>query len=237
MIVIVTRGTAGIGLELVLEFYKRGHSIATFGSSLAGVENLKKQFKGEHSQILIKQVNGESMDELEHFIDDVICKFQRIDVLINNAAIVGPFLPAGRVSVKELERVIRINLLAPMILITKVLPWITNNGVILNITSKSAQGTQGGSSYSASKGGLNSFTWSVARDYPNLKVFVYNPGHVNTRMQQEIREKADPKNFPLSIYFKELNKKGKLIPPQHVALQIVHFVYESYPKKMVKSCL
>jgi NAD(P)-dependent dehydrogenase (short-subunit alcohol dehydrogenase family) len=86
-------------------------------------------------------------------------------------------------------------------------------GVIVNISSGSAVGLSGLSLYGATKGGINSFTSAIAKEHPDLiSVCAFNPGHVDTRLQADIRQ-TDPSKFPSSKTWTELHSRGELINP------------------------
>lgn len=107
------------------------------------------------------------------------------DILVNNAGIVSP-ASYRNLSVEDWQDVIDVNLTAPFKLIKAVVPHMEEKGWgrVVNISSISAHtgGVSGGAHYSASKGGLESLTKTIARDVAASGVTVNNiaPGQIDT---------------------------------------------------------
>jgi NAD(P)-dependent dehydrogenase (short-subunit alcohol dehydrogenase family) len=111
----------------------------------------------------------------------------RIDLLVNNASILGPS-PQPQLDaypLTELEAVLRVNVLAPLALIQLALPRM-RNGVIVNVTSDAAvQPYAGWGGYGSSKAALEQLTAILAAERPELRVYAVDPGDMRTRMHQE----------------------------------------------------
>jgi len=86
----------------------------------------------------------------------------------------------------ELERVYRVNVLAPLALTQLALPRLTKGGRILNITSDAAvEPYEGWGGYGSSKAALEQLSAILAIEHPELRVFTVDPGDMRTRMHQE----------------------------------------------------
>lgn len=226
-VVLISGGTSGIGYELVRQYLKKGYKVALFGGTDRKVEALKAEFQSS-DRVFVAKVQAEDPIQLRTFVDNAEAKLGKISVLINNAAITGPLLPVNEVSAEEMQRTLSINLLSPIMLTSIVVQKMKadgTRGVILNVTSGTAKGVQGAALYSASKGGLNSFTAASAKDYAHLgiKVFAFNPGHVDTPMQENVRN-GNPEKFPAAQVFAKLKAEGKLVNPEDSATQIIHVI-------------
>ena len=112
--------------------------------------------------IPIKIDIGESKN-LQKLVDTVISEFKRIDILVNNAGIC-PRTPFERITEKEWNKVLEINLKSVFFLSQKVFPHMKKRkyGKIINIASSAGKtgGLQVGAHYSASKAGVISLTKS-----------------------------------------------------------------------------
>jgi NAD(P)-dependent dehydrogenase (short-subunit alcohol dehydrogenase family) len=112
----------------------------------------------------------------------------RIDLLVNNASTLGPS-PQPRLALyppAELQRVFRINVLAPMALIQLALPYIPEGGTIVNVTSDAAaEAYEGWGGYGAAKAALEQISAVLGAENPDLRVYAVDPGDMNTEMHQE----------------------------------------------------
>jgi NAD(P)-dependent dehydrogenase (short-subunit alcohol dehydrogenase family) len=112
----------------------------------------------------------------------------RIDLLVNNASTLGPS-PQPRLALyppSELQRVFRINVLAPVALIQLALPHIPAGGTIVNITSDAAvEAYEGWGGYGSAKAALERITAVLGAENPDLRVYAIDPGDMNTQMHQE----------------------------------------------------
>ena len=113
---------------------------------------------------------------------------ERIDVLVNNASVLGPSpqpelreYPLG-----ELRRVYEVNVLAPLALVQLALPRLAHGARILNITSDAAvEPYEGWGGYGSSKAALDQVTAILAAEHTDLRVYAVDPGDMRTRLHQE----------------------------------------------------
>ncbi len=112
----------------------------------------------------------------------------RVDLLVNNASLLGPSpQPAlGAFPLEELERVYRANVFAPLALTQLVLPRLPDGAAILNVTSDAAvEPYAGWGGYGSSKAALEQLTAILAAEHPALRIYAVDPGDMRTRMHQE----------------------------------------------------
>jgi NAD(P)-dependent dehydrogenase (short-subunit alcohol dehydrogenase family) len=112
---------------------------------------------------------------------------RRLDLLVNNASLLGPS-PQPRLAeypLAELEDVYRVNVLAPLALIQMALPLLGDGGRIVNVTSDAAVETyEGWGGYGSSKAALERLSAVLAAEQPRLRVYAVDPGDMRTRMHQ-----------------------------------------------------
>ncbi|HEX2235095.1 MAG TPA: SDR family NAD(P)-dependent oxidoreductase [Actinomycetota bacterium] len=112
-----------------------------------------------------------------------------LDLLVNNASTLGPSPrpTLDRYPLNELERVYRVNVLAPLALTQELLSELTAaGGAIVNVTSDAAvEPYQGWGGYGSSKAALEQLTRVLAEEQPGLRVYIFDPGDMRTAMQQE----------------------------------------------------
>lgn len=111
-----------------------------------------------------------------------------LDLLINNASELGPSPQPGLdgYPLDVLREVYEVNVMAPLALIQAAAPLLRNRGgVVVNITSDAAdQPFEGWGGYGSSKAALNQITRILAVEEPEMSVYLFDPGDMNTRMHQ-----------------------------------------------------
>jgi NAD(P)-dependent dehydrogenase (short-subunit alcohol dehydrogenase family) len=127
--------------------------------------------------------------------DAAMQQFHRIDVLVNNAA-VGPSLPVLATGDAEIDRIVAVNLLAPIRMSRAAAQVMSaaSGGRIINISSIFASVSRAGFSlYTMTKGGLESLTKGLAVEWAPHRIAVnaVAPGHVETDILNDVRADAD----------------------------------------------
>ena len=112
-----------------------------------------------------------------------------LDLLINNASVLGPSPQPTLASypLEVLRQVQEVNFLAPLALIQTALPLLrSRHGIVINITSDAAvEAYPGWGGYGSSKAALNQVTNILAAEEPDIAVYTFDPGDMNTQMHQE----------------------------------------------------
>jgi benzil reductase ((S)-benzoin forming) len=150
-------------------------------------------------------------------------------LLINNAGWIGEVKPIGKLNPKGIQRLMNLNLVAPMIITDAfVRAYSDQSGqkIICNISSGAAQKPlPGWGEYCTSKAGLAMFSKVAAEELSTLgfRVFSLAPGIVDTEMQAEIR-KAESGDFPALDRFVSYKSNGLLSTPEEVAEKIHYLI-------------
>lgn len=181
---ILTGGSRGLGLALARELAARDWRLiidARTEHELAGAARELKRLTE------VEALPGDVSDDW-HRRALVAIAGDQIDLLVNNASVLGPS-PQPELSaypLSELERVYRINVLAPLALIQLALPAITAEGCIINVTSDAAAEPYAGwGGYGSAKAALEQLTAILAVENPGLRIYSVDPGDMRTRMHQE----------------------------------------------------
>ena len=188
-IALVTGASSGIGRGIALELSKAGASlIVNYNKNLQGAEETKRLIEEAGGYAYIIQGDVSSYVEVKEMMDNIIKKFGKIDVLVNNAGIskVGLFID---MSEEDFDNMMDTNLKGVFNCSHNVLKYMLPKkmGSIINISS--IWGSAGASCeviYSASKGGINSFTQALAKELApsNIRVNAIAPGVINTDMNK-----------------------------------------------------
>ena len=185
-VAVVTGASRGIGRAIALELGKEGASIVVnYSKDDEGAKETLNQLKelGISAYGIKKDVS--TFEGAEEIINKTIEHFGKIDILVNNAArsTIGLFLDSTK---EDIEGLLNTNLFGAMYLTRHALNhMLSNGGVILNISS--IWGDVGASCevlYSTSKGGINLFTKSLAKEMAPSKIRVnaISPGVIDTKM-------------------------------------------------------
>lgn len=207
VVVVVTGASKGIGRTLA-------NILAKYKATVIGVYNSTK-IKNMPFETYKCDVGNEK--EVEKLITYIQNKYQRIDVLINCAALCMDNDIYDK-SGKDFLNVLNINLVGPFLL-CKYATKIMKDGVIINVTSTDAQDTFSPLSmdYAASKAGLENLTKNMALRFPKIKICALAPAWVNTETVLEM----DPKYLEKQM---EKNGQKELLKKEDVALKIIEMI-------------
>jgi NAD(P)-dependent dehydrogenase (short-subunit alcohol dehydrogenase family) len=181
---IVTGASRGLGLALARELAARQYALVIDARGAADLERTAREL-GRLTEIAA--IPGDVADA-GHRHDLIAAAGERIDLLVNNASVLGPSPQPvlAEYPLSELERVYAINVLAPLRLAQLALPRMTDGGAIVNVTSDAAvEPYEGWGGYGSSKAALEQLTAILAAEQPAIRVYAVDPGDMRTRMHQE----------------------------------------------------
>ncbi|MCS6985216.1 MAG: 3-oxoacyl-ACP reductase FabG [Leptospiraceae bacterium] len=191
-VVIVTGSGRGIGKAIAELFAEYGSKVVITDIDEATAKATAEEIAGKGGQTLSYTCDVAKMESVESMVNDVVAKWGKIDVLVNNAGITmdGMFL---RMKSDQWQRVIDINLTGTYNCTFAVVQHMrkTKKGAIVNISSIAAHGNPGQANYSASKAGVIGFTKALGKELApfGIRVNAVAPGFVQTAMTDKIPEK------------------------------------------------
>ena len=191
---IITGASRGIGRNIAKSLAKLGiNVIANYNKSEKQAKELQEELKKENINIDIFKADVSKREEAKEMIKFVQKKYNKIDILINNAGI-SEYKLFTEETDEDWQRVINTNLYSAFVMCQEVVPSMIKqkNGVIINISA--IWGMVGASLeviYSISKAGLDGLTKSLAKELApcNIRVNSISPGIINTQMNQNLSEK------------------------------------------------
>lgn len=209
--ILITGASRGLGRELALSFAREGATnLVLVARDARALHNLSDQIHAEISSIgvLVVVADLAREEEVERVAALTLSVLGgRLDVLINNASDLGP-TPMPYLLDYPLEafrRTLNVNLIAPFLLIKKLLPaMIEQGGSIVNVTSDAGiTGYAGWGAYGISKFGLEglSQTWAAELESTGVRVNWVDPGSMNTAMHRAAEPDEDPTQWadPASV--------------------------------------
>ena len=190
--VLITGANRGIGRTLALGFAEKGFKTILLVRDKSRLENLDQEIKNivgdEKLYPEVFEIELTDFDKLENTISEVVNKFDKIDILLNNAGI----YEKGSLDVDKetYQKIIDVNLIAPYIILQKVAEKMKaqKNGYIFNVSSRAGKiGFAGTGTYVSSKFGFYGLSESLYRDLSPLgiKVTTLCPSWVDTKMARE----------------------------------------------------
>jgi NAD(P)-dependent dehydrogenase (short-subunit alcohol dehydrogenase family) len=178
---IVTGASRGLGLALARALDERGWRLVV---DARGGEALAEATAGLGN---VTAIPGDVAD-LEHRRALVEAAGERIDLVVNNAGLLGPSpQPAlADYPLDTLREVYEANVLAPLGLLQLALPRMPDGAAVLDITSDAGvEAYEGWGGYGSSKAALEQLTAVLAGEQPGLRVYWVDPGDMRTQMQQD----------------------------------------------------
>ncbi len=201
-VALITGASRGLGLAVARLYARRGSPLAITARGAAELDRAAAELSASAPVVALAGDVADA-EHAQSLVETALERFGRIDVLINNASTVGPSpMPALEgYPPAALEEVLRINTVAPLRLVQLVLPQMRARGAgtIVNITSDAAVNaypTWGG--YGASKAALEHLSRVLAAEIEGsgVRVYVVDPGDMNTQMHQEAEPGADLSHLP-----------------------------------------
>lgn len=226
MNVLITGASKGIGRAVAIEFAKNKYNIIGCAKSdFDGLEETKQFVINEGVDCYTSLCDVTKEETVRDFIFYSTKKLGHIDILINNAGISYIGLLQD-MSITDWHNILDTNLTSAFLMSKYIIPDMLKkqNGHIINISS--VWGNRGASTevaYSASKGGLNSFTKALAKELApsNILVNAISPGFIDTDMNK-VFEKDE-----LDTIFEEI-PLGRAGQPSEVANLVYKIATSNY---------
>ncbi|OVE79172.1 3-oxoacyl-[acyl-carrier-protein] reductase [bacterium I07] len=220
---VVTGGARGIGQSIVIALAESRFDVVISDVNLEGAEQVARQVRKMGVNALAVKTDVTNESDVVSLVKEIMAKFGRVDVLVNNAGITRDNL-LMRMSEDDWDMVIRVNLKGAFLCTQKIIrPMMKQrSGKIINVASVvGVMGNPGQTNYAASKAGLIGFTKSVAKEVAsrNIQVNAIAPGYIETDMTSHLSDEVKA-NFLLTI---PANRPGQ---PGEVA-EVVTFLASS----------
>jgi NAD(P)-dependent dehydrogenase (short-subunit alcohol dehydrogenase family) len=180
---LVTGSTSGLGKEIARLFAAEGAQVAVTGRDARRGEAVAREISAAGGKAAFFAADLADLESLGDLVRRVVAQFGGLTVLINNAVDASGDGPVTDVQLASWERKLRVNLTGPAWLCRAAIPEMirAGHGSIVNVSSRVAErGTPGLSAYTASKGGLNALTRSIAIDYARrgVRCNSITPGYI-----------------------------------------------------------
>jgi NAD(P)-dependent dehydrogenase (short-subunit alcohol dehydrogenase family) len=215
--ILITGASSGIGRAIAVACSEMGADLIITGRSIDELQHTLSLMSGDGHQMIKADLTNES--ELEFLVDSITS----VDGFVCNAGVNTRML-THYIKQAEMDRIMQINLIAPILLTKKLLKnkKINNVASIVFISSIAVSHSSiGDGIYSATKGGLNSFSKVLALELAGkgIRVNTVQPGMIRTKMIEngplsEADYAKDEKQYPI----------GRYGTPQEVAYAAVYLL-------------
>ena len=178
---IITGGSRGLGLALARALAQRGWRLVIDARRFSELDEARASL-AELTEVVA--VPGDVADSWHRGVL-IEAAGERIDLLVNNASTLGPspLPPLSGYPIDALERVYRVNVVAPLALAQLALARMPAGSGIVNVTSDAAvEAYEGWGGYGSSKAALEQLSAVLAAELPDVRVYAVDPGDMNTRM-------------------------------------------------------
>ena len=222
--VIITGGTKGLGKAIALSFAREGAWVGiNYSSDDKSASSTEAELKRLTTKFILLKADVSSESSVRKMINNVLDQWEYVDILVNNAGVIRDKLLMF-LDEKDWDRVLEVNLKGTYLCSRAIIKTMIARrfGRIINITSPSAiTGRAGQTNYSASKGGIISFTKSLSKEMARLGITVNAvcPGIISTPMIENLDQET--KSNLLTMI-----PMGKFGKPEDIASMVLFLASE-----------
>jgi NAD(P)-dependent dehydrogenase (short-subunit alcohol dehydrogenase family) len=217
-VALITGGATGIGRAMAEALGNAGAQVWLASRNAAAIERSVAELRGNGITAQGAQLDVTERGQVNNLVGDIVGRDGKIDILINSAGVMIKY-PLLDMPEKVWDEVIGINLKGTFLCTQAVARGMIARGYgrIVHFSSGHVRGNATNSAYSASKGGVEAFTRSVAAEFKQLGVDVtinaVEPGGTDTPMWRRGKSAA---------YVKQSLESGRIHPADYMAATIVY---------------
>ena len=190
-VAVITGGAQGFGFSIAERFIQSGAIVIIWDLDEEAAKKAEEKLKSDNFSYQILDVK--SPDQIEQNLKEVVKKFNKIDIFINNAGIAGLNTTVAKYPLDEWKKVINLNLNSVFYCCKAVVPIMEKNnyGRIVNISSIAGkEGNPNASAYSSSKAGVIALTKSLGKELAQKSISVncVTPAAAKTRIFDQMTQ-------------------------------------------------
>jgi NAD(P)-dependent dehydrogenase (short-subunit alcohol dehydrogenase family) len=201
-VALITGGSRGIGKAVAAGYAREGAAVFLCGRNDLDVKKAIADIEGASGRASGCAGDVGKIEDVRRIVQSTIAQFGSIDVLVNNASMLGPRVPITDYPVEAWEEVLRVNLTGIFLMSQEVVKKVMipkRQGSIINVSSGVGRiGKARWGAYGASKFGVEGLTQGLAEELKDLgiRVNAVNPGPTRTEMRAMAYPDEDPLTLP-----------------------------------------
>ncbi len=194
-VVMITGASRGLGRALALACAEEGANLVINSRDASSLDPVVEEAEDAGAEVLAVAAEVSKSEDVERLVNSAAERFGRIDVLVNNAGLLGPRVPIAEYPEDEWRKVLEANLTGPFLLAKAAIPHMPEGGSIINVTSGvSIEGRPRWGAYSVSKFGVEGLTQILAAELEErgIRANSVDPGGMRTEMRAAAYPDEDP---------------------------------------------
>jgi NAD(P)-dependent dehydrogenase (short-subunit alcohol dehydrogenase family) len=194
-VALITGASQGLGKALALAFAREGARVVVNARSEESVRPVAGEVEDLGAEVLAVAADVSERADAGRLVEETLERFGRIDVLVNNAGLLGPRVAIEDYPEDEWRRVIDANLTGPFLVSRAAIPHLSEGASIINLVSGvSVEGRAEWGAYSVSKFGLEGLNQILAAELAErgVRVNAVDPGGMRTDMRAAAYPEEDP---------------------------------------------
>ena len=200
-VALITGGSRGIGRAIAVAYARKGAGVFICARGAADLNQVVTHIRSTGGEAHARVGDKSDAAHAKAIVQAVLEQFGKLDVLVNNASLLGPRVPLAEYPVSAWEDVVRVNLTGSFLMIREALKIMIpqRSGSIINVSSGVGRiGRARWGAYAASKFGVEGLTQVVADEVREfgIRANSVNPGPTRTEMRALAYPEEDPLTLP-----------------------------------------
>jgi NAD(P)-dependent dehydrogenase (short-subunit alcohol dehydrogenase family) len=198
---LITGASRGIGLGLARAFVHEGAAVFLCARGEGALREAARELEGAGATVGYAAADVSEPRSAERLVSSALARFPDLEILVNNASILGKRAPIAELDVATWDEVLRVNTSSLFYVTRPLIPHLVarRGGSIINVSSSvGRKGKANWGAYAVSKFGLEGFTQVLAAELEpsGVRVNSVNPGATRTDMRAEAYPDEDPESLP-----------------------------------------
>jgi NAD(P)-dependent dehydrogenase (short-subunit alcohol dehydrogenase family) len=240
-VVIVTGGASGVGRATAERFAAEGASVVVADVDDVGGKQTTDTIQAAGGAATYVSTDVADEEAAVALVRAALDTYGGLDVAVNNAAILGRFLPTADTPTEQFDDIVAVNLRGVFLGMKHQIPALLarGGGSIVNVSSAAGlQAQPAASAYTASKHGVNGLTKTAAVEYAaaGVRVNAVNPGGIDTPMVAKLFASFDEATRAAMAEAPDLHPLGRSATPAEVAA-VIAFLASEDASDVVGACL